>query len=128
MMSLPTAANRDDQRGRGDTMDLNIRGKTAMVTGGTRGIGRAIVEAFLAEGADVAFCARSAQAVADTELELASQGRVIGTAFDVSDSASLSDWVAATAEELGGIDMVVSSVSADRKSTRLNSSHVANSY
>lgn len=112
MMSLPTAANRDDQRGRGDTMDLNIRGKTAMVTGGTRGIGRAIVEAFLAEGVDVAFCARSAQAVADTELELASQGRVIGTAFDVSDSASLSDWVAATAEELGGIDMVVSSVSA----------------
>src|SRR5699024_12526174 len=68
MMSLPTAANRDDQRGRGDTMDLTIREKTAMVTDGTRGSGRAIVEAFLAEGADVAFCARSAQAVADTEL------------------------------------------------------------
>src|SRR5699024_11656243 len=82
-----------------------------MVTGGTRGIGRAIVEAFLEEGAEVGFCARSAQAVAETELELASQGRVIGTAFDVSDSASLSDWVRATAEELGGIDMV-SAVSA----------------
>src|SRR5699024_12742233 len=111
-MSLPKAANRDEQRGKGDTMDLNIRGKTAMVTGGTRGIGRAIVEAFLAEGADVSFCARSAQAVADTEMELARQGKVIGTAFDVSDSASLSDWVNATAEVLRGMSMVLGHCSA----------------
>ncbi|MGC3022350.1 MULTISPECIES: SDR family NAD(P)-dependent oxidoreductase [unclassified Brevibacterium] len=93
-------------------MDLRIGGKTAMVTGGTRGIGRAIVEAFLAEGANVAFCARSTQEVADTELECAAQGRVIGTALDVSDSTSLNNWVESTAEEFGGIDMVVANVSA----------------
>ena len=83
-----------------------------MVTGGTRGIGRAIVEAFLAEGAHVAFCARNGTEIAEAEEALAAKGKAVGTVLDVSDATSLSAWVEATAAEFGGIDMVVNSVSA----------------
>ena len=47
-------------------MDLGLRGKKAIVTGATKGIGRAIVELLIAEGADVALCARSEDEVEDT--------------------------------------------------------------
>ncbi len=93
-------------------MDLHINGRTALVTGGTRGIGRAIVETFAAEGADVAFCARDADEVAATEKAVAGHGRVSGTAVDVGDQDGLARWVDATARDFDGLDMIVSSVSA----------------
>ena len=68
-------------------MDLQLSGLRALVTGGTRGIGRAIVEAFLAEGTSVAFCARHADAVKATQDALSIDGTtVLGTALDVADA------------------------------------------
>lgn len=93
-------------------MELQLAGKKALVTGGTRGIGRAVVAALLAEGASVAFCARDPENVAAAAQELSAQGDVRGTAVDVSDQAALRTWVESSAQELGGIDIVVANVSA----------------
>jgi 3-oxoacyl-[acyl-carrier protein] reductase len=94
-------------------MDLQLTGRRALVTGGTRGIGRSIVEHFVSEGASVAFCARDADAVKRTQDELTVSGaRVVGTALDVANPAALADWVTSSADQLGGIDIVVSNVSA----------------
>jgi 3-oxoacyl-[acyl-carrier protein] reductase len=94
-------------------VNLGLKGKKAVVSGGTRGIGRAIAETFAAEGADVAICARNADAVAATVAQLRERGvNAYGASVDVSDGAALKAWIARAAEELGGIDVLVSNPGA----------------
>ena len=93
-------------------MDLQLAGKRVLVTGGSRGIGRAIVQSFLDEGAVVGFCARDREAVQSTERDLAGKGQVTGTAVDVGDAEALTAWVETSARAMGGLDVVVANVSA----------------
>jgi 3-oxoacyl-[acyl-carrier protein] reductase len=93
-------------------MDLDLTGTRVLVTGGSRGIGRAVVEAFLDEGARVAFCARNPDEVKSTQDELVDRGTAVGSALDVGDAEALAGWVAQSADAFGGLDVVVANVSA----------------
>jgi 3-oxoacyl-[acyl-carrier protein] reductase len=94
-------------------MDLQLKGKTAIVTGATRGIGRAIAEAFADEGANVAICARNADQVAETVKALEAKGvKAFGQTLDIKDGPALKAFVGAAAEALGGVDILVSNASA----------------
>jgi 3-oxoacyl-[acyl-carrier protein] reductase len=94
-------------------MDLGLKGLKAVVTGGTKGIGRAITQTLAAEGAHVAFCARNAGELAQAVKDFADYGvKISGRAVDVADGPALAAWVNDVAAEFGGIDIVVANVSA----------------
>jgi 3-oxoacyl-[acyl-carrier protein] reductase len=94
-------------------MDLQLKGKTAVVTGGTRGIGRSIAEAFADEGANVAICARNAGQVAETVKALEAKGvKAWGAVVDIADGPVLQGFIREAAEKLGGLDVLVSNASA----------------
>ncbi|CAI9907509.1 SDR family oxidoreductase [Pseudomonas aeruginosa] len=89
-------------------MHIDLRGKRVIVTGASRGIGKAIAQAFADEGAKVAICARTLEAVtsAGQELQRTAQA-VIARAVDVTDTTRVKAFVTEVAETWGGVDVLV---------------------
>jgi 3-oxoacyl-[acyl-carrier protein] reductase len=88
---------------------MDLTGKTAIVTGGTKGIGRAIAESLVRAGVNVSISARNQIQIdrAVTELNAAGAGRAAGFVCDVRDDTQVKIYFAQTAEQFGGLDILV---------------------
>jgi len=96
-------------------MDLGLRGRRAIVTGGSKGLGQAIAAELLAEGAAVAICSRHKAELVETAAELAaSGGSVTALPCDVTDPGQVESFIAAAAAALGGTDILVNNAGAAR--------------
>jgi 3-oxoacyl-[acyl-carrier protein] reductase len=90
-----------------------LKGKKAIVTGGTRGIGRAIANLLVEEGCDIGICARTAAQVEETVAAFKAKGvKAFGLAVDVADGAQLTGFIKSAVTTLGGLDIFISNVSA----------------
>lgn len=93
-------------------MDLGLRGKGVIVTGGSKGIGRATALTFADEGANVAICARGADALKATAEELAAKGVTVhAEPCDVSDAGALTSFLENAKEALGSVSVLVNNTS-----------------
>lgn len=90
-------------------MDLGLEGRPAIVTGGSRGIGKATALALAQEGCDVAICARNKGPLEETAAELANKTgrRIVPIVCDTLNSNSVAQFVAEAAEQLGGVQILV---------------------
>lgn len=97
-------------------MDLGLKGKVAIVTGGSRGIGRAIGLALAAEGCNIAFCARGEEGLRRMESEVAALGVTgLGMIADMTSADDIAGVVARTVERFGRVDVLVNNVGAGRQ-------------
>ncbi len=93
-------------------MDLKLKGNKAIVTGGTKGIGRAIANTLAEEGCDVAICARNEAEVKDAVAALQKKGvKAFGKSVDVGNGDAFKAFITEAGAALGGIDILVSNVS-----------------
>ena len=93
-------------------MDLGLKGKGVIVTGASKGIGRAIALAFAAEGAHVAICARGAEALESTRAEIAKLGgKVHAATCDVGNGAALNAFLDGAHAALGRVDVLINNPS-----------------
>lgn len=90
-------------------MDLQLQGKRALVTGGSRGIGKAIARTLAQEGCDVVISARSQEALDVTAAELSAETgrRIVGVVADTASDEAVKALVAAAVAALGGLDILV---------------------
>lgn len=94
-------------------MDFQLKGKRAIVTGGTRGIGRTIADTLAGEGCHVAVCARNSDEISKTVESLKSKGvSAFGGVVDITDGGSLKDWIMKAGAQLNGLDILISNVGA----------------
>lgn len=93
-------------------MDLGLTGKRVIVTGGSKGIGRAIAQAFLDEGARVAICARDLSGLEAAAEQLSDHGEIHHAVADMGEVGAPAEFVRWAADTMGGLDIVVSNVSA----------------
>ena len=94
---------------------MRLEGKKALVTGASRGIGRAIALAYAAQGADIAVTARKVESLDSTAAEIKALGRnVYAMAWDVRDVSQVDERLAEAKEALGGLDIVVNNAGVAR--------------
>jgi len=98
-------------------MDLQLKGKVALITGGSRGIGRACALALAEEGCQIAICARGKEALEEAAKEISAKGvKVLAMEADVTKAESTAALVAKAAEEFGRIDILVNNAGTGRLS------------
>ena len=95
-------------------MDLGLTGKVAMVTGASRGLGRAMAHALADEGVHVSVCARTRDALNQAVAALTKAGSAIGFVGDVTKPDDAQRWVDETVKKFGGIDVLVNNAGTAR--------------
>jgi 3-oxoacyl-[acyl-carrier protein] reductase len=98
-------------------MELGLRGKAALVTGASRGIGKAVASTLLDEGCAVAICSRGAAQLDATVAELSAKGRVIGIPTDVTVENAVKKFVEAALAAFGRIDILVNNAGTHLRGT-----------